>query len=224
MRVKCLIAIGIVAIFVHDAFAAFDVFSGDATQEAAWQIAAGGGVPLENFESFTGSPDTSVSGDALAALPSVHVTFDPIVPGVYDDAQWAHSGTKKWSNWAAGAGGSSSHVMRPDVGLRIYAVGFWNTDPQGEQTMEAYDDNGQLVGIISGLRNTHNSDPANSDGFAGFISTTPIAYVAIPGALGDGANHFDDLQVLTRVVPEPSTWLLALLAFLGINRRRALAA
>lgn len=215
-----LVAIGIVGAFFQQAWATFDVYSGTATQEAAWQAAAGGSVPLEDFESFTGTPDTSVFGDALTALPALHVTFDAIVPGVYDDAQWAHSGTKQWSNWAAGAGNSSHHIMRPEPGLRIFAVGYWNCDPQGEQTIEAYDDGGQLVGVISGLRNTHNSNPANSDGFAGFVSNTPIAFVTIPGNLGDGWNHIDDLQVVTRAIPEPSTWLLAVLALASLNRRR----
>ena len=180
----------------------FTTYAGDATQEAAWQAALGGNVPLESFESFTGIPGPGTGGDALAALPSVHVTFDPIVPGVYDDAQWAHSGTKQWSNWAGGAGNSASHVLRPEAGRRIVALGFWNCDPQGEQPMDAYDAADQLIGTISGHGNTHNSQPLLSDGFAGFISTTPIAYLKIPGALGDGWNHVDDLQVVTQLVAD----------------------
>jgi hypothetical protein len=79
------------------------------------------------------------------------------------------------------------------------ALGFWNTDPQGDQPMQAYDAADNLIGSISGRVNTHNSHPELSDGFGAFISTTPIAYVKIPGQLGDGWNHFDDLQVVTQV-------------------------
>jgi hypothetical protein len=175
------------------------VYSGDSAQEALWQAAAGGSVPLENFENYVGVGGPGIGGEALAALPSIHVVFDPIVPGVYDDGQWAHSGTKQWSNWAGGAGNSSSHVLRPEVGRQIFALGFWNCDPQGDQPMEVYDATDQLVGTISGHINDHNSDPTHSMGFAGFISTIPIAYVRIPGSLGDGWNHFDDLQVVTQL-------------------------
>lgn len=180
----------------------FDIYAGDATQEAAWQAALGGSVPKEDFEGFTGIAGIGTGGDVLAALPSVHVVFDPIAPGVYDDGQWAHSGTKQWSNWAGGAGNSASHVMRPEPGRVILALGFWNCDPQGDQPILAYDANSQLIGTISGRVNTHNGQPALSEGFAGFISTTPIAYVQIPGTFGDGWNHFDDLQVVSRVATD----------------------
>jgi hypothetical protein len=178
----------------------FTVFHGDSAQESLWRIAAGGNVPLESFESYTGVGGPGTGGDTLAALGSVHVVFDPIVPGVYDDGQWAHSGTKQWSNWAGGAGNSASHILRPEAGRRIYALGFWNCDPQGDQPMEAYDAANQLIGTITGNLNDHNSDPAQSTGFAGFVSTIPVAYVRIPGAFGDGWNHFDDLQVATRLI------------------------
>lgn len=181
------------------ASASFTTYAGDATQETVWRAALGGSVPMENFEGFTGVAATSFGGDALVELPSVHVTFDSIVPGVYDDGQWAHSGTKQWCNWAGGAGNSSSHILRPTPGRQILALGFWNTDPQGDQPMEAYSAANELVGTISGRLNTHNSQPAASDGFAAFISTAPIAYIKIPGVLGDGWNHFDDLQVITQV-------------------------
>jgi hypothetical protein len=194
-------------IFVGMAVAAplqaeFTVYAGDVAQEIAWQAALGGSVPKETFEGFTGVPGPGVGGDMLAALPSVHVIFDPVVPGVYDDAQWAHSGTKQWSNWAGGAGNSASHVLRPEPGRSILALGFWNCDPQGDQPILAYDVNNQLVGTISGHVNTHNSHPELSDSFAGFISTIPVAYLQIPGALGDGWNHFDDLQVVTQVTAD----------------------
>src|SRR4051812_42579793 len=98
---------------------------------------------------------------------------------------------------AGGAGNGASHILRSMPHHSIYALGFWNTDPQGNQAMQAYDANQQLLGAISGLLNTHNSEPAASEGFAGFISSTAVAYVVIPGQLGDGWNHFDDLQVIT---------------------------
>jgi hypothetical protein len=180
----------------------FTAFAGDALEEASWQLAAGGNVPLENFEGYTGVTDTSVGGDVLTALPSLHVTFDTPAPGIYDAAEWAHSGTKQWSNWAGGAGNSASHVLRPTTDRRIYALGFWNCDPQGIQTMEAYDDQDNFIGVIAGDLNSHNSHPEDSSGFAGFVSTTPIAYVRIPGDFGDGWNHLDDLQIVTRLVAD----------------------
>lgn len=200
---NCSLAIYLVAVGALTSSADFTIFSGNAVQENAWQIAAGGNVPLENFEGFNGIGGTGVGGDSLAALPTVHVVFDSIAPGVYDDAQWAHSGSKQWSNWAGGAGNSASHTLRPEPGRRIVALGFWNCDPQGDQPLEAYNDANQLVGTIYGAVNTHNSNPQLSQSFAGFISSTPIAYVKIPGALGDGWNHFDDLQVQTLLVANP---------------------
>jgi hypothetical protein len=177
--------------------AQFTTFSGDASQEEAWRTAVGGQIPLETFESFQAVNGTGTGGDVLGSLPPLRVTFDPIAPGIYNDAQWAHSGTKQWSNWAGGAGNAASHVLRPLPHHSIYALGFWNTDPQGDQSMHAFKENQQLLGTISGLLNSHNGNPAASDGFAGFISTVPVSYVTIPGQLGDGWNHFDDLQIIT---------------------------
>src|SRR5262245_36714970 len=207
----------VVASLASSTRASFTTFSGDAAAEATWQAAAGGSVPIEKFESFNGTPNTSPTGDPIISLPTLHVRFDgPPYPGAYNDANFAHSGVEQWSNFGAGAGNSSSHTMRVEPGYAIYALGFWNCDPQGAQPMNAYDFNGQLVGTIVGAINSHPSDPTHSTSFAGFVSTVPIQYLAIPGALGDGWNHFDDLQIRTTPIPEPGTGLLVMLAIAAL--------
>ena len=176
----------------------FETWQGDVTQEAAWFAAAGCvGNREENFDSFEGVPDISVGGDPLTALPWLNVYFDAPVPGVYVDDRFAHSGKQQWCNWAGGAGHASDHVLRPSDGYAITALGFWQADPDGDQPMHAYDFDGLFVGTIIGPRNIHVNDPESSVSFAGFITSVPIAYIEIPGALGDGWNHIDDLQIVT---------------------------
>jgi hypothetical protein len=208
--------------FGRGAKAQLTTFSGDASAEAAWQAAAGGSVPIETFESFHGTPDLNPTGDPIVSLPGLHVSFDgPPYPGAYDEPRWAHSGVEQWSNFGAGAANSSPHTMRVAPGYAIYALGFWNCDPQGDQPMNAYDFNGHLVGTITAQLNSHQFDPAHSTSFAGFVSTVPIHFLSIPGTLGDGWNHFDDLQVSAKPIPEPGTITLALIAAVVCELRRA---
>ncbi|MAE60826.1 MAG: hypothetical protein CMJ49_05645 [Planctomycetaceae bacterium] len=137
--------------------AAFVTYQGDAAVEAAWLTAVGQPVPLETFEGFTGTPNTSPVGDPVPSLPALGVTFETatpgLFPGVYDDINFAHSGTNQLANFAAGAGRYSSFTIRPNSGSAITALGFWQSDPQGNQPMHAYDANDNLVGTIVGLIN-----------------------------------------------------------------------
>jgi hypothetical protein len=176
--------------------ASFVSYSGNESQEASWRIAAEASVKKEDFELFIGTAGIAPNGEPIHTLPVLHVSFDgPPYPGAYDDTSFAHSGSEQWSNSKSGAGNASNHILRADAGYAIYALAFWNCDPQGSQPMDAYDFNDQLVGTITGLTNTHAGDPTNSDSFANFVSTVPIMYLLILGALGDGYNYFDDLQV-----------------------------
>lgn len=179
--------------------AAFTTFAGNATQEAAWQAAVGGTIPIENFDSFLGIGAPGGSSDTISSLPALHITFDgPPYPGVYSDGSLAHSGANQWANFGGGAGNGSNHVLRVQAGYGIRALGFWNCDPQGNQPMAAYDFNNQLVGTIVGEINNYGTPAAESTSFAGFISTVPIKYLFITGSLGDGWNHIDDLQVVAK--------------------------
>jgi hypothetical protein len=154
-------------------------------------------IPIETFEAFQGIGGPGGTSDSITALPALHVTFDgPPYPGVYADAGFAHSGANQWANFGGGAGNGSNHKMRVEVGYAIRALGFWNCDPQGSQTFNAFGFNNQLVGSVTGAINNYGTPAADSTSFAGFISTVPIKYLEIPGALGDGWNHFDDLQVV----------------------------
>ena len=58
-------------------------------------------------------------------------------------------------------------------------------------TITAYDAEGHLIGAIVGHINDH-----SGHGFAGFVSSTPIASIVVSGAEGDGYNHMDDYQVV----------------------------
>ncbi len=182
----------------HHASAQFSTFEGGAAAETAWRAAAGGSVPSEDFESFNAVPSPfSGPSDQIQALPALGIVFASNVhgafPGVYTNAGQAHSGTKQLANFGGGLGAFSTYRIHPEAGKAIYALGFWQCDPQGNQTMIAYDASNNVVGEITGLINN-----GTGNSFAGFVSTVPIARIDVDGFLGDGWNHIDDLQVVSR--------------------------
>ncbi|HEX2838126.1 MAG TPA: hypothetical protein VHN77_08375 [Phycisphaerales bacterium] len=175
----------------------FQTFQGGASSHAAWLAAVDRPVPMETFEGFNGTPSPFAGpSDPVPALPALGIVLRSdipnVYPGVYADAQWAHSGVDQLANFGAGLGNSSDYFIEPAPGLAIRALGFWQCDPQGNQTLYAYDGAGALVGSITGLINN-----GSGNSFAAFLSVTPIARVRVEGTLGDGWNHIDDLQVLT---------------------------
>ena len=186
------------AVTASSAWGQFSVFEGGAATETAWRAAAGGSVPGENFESYFAVPGPfSGPSDQVLALPALGIVFASDVPGaypgVYTNAGQAHSGTKQLANFGGGLGAYSTYRIHPEAGKAIYALGFWQCDPQGNQTMIAYDAIGNRVGDITGLINN-----GSGNSFAGFVSTIPIARIDVDGLLGDGWNHIDDLQVVSR--------------------------
>ncbi len=179
--------------------AQFTPFAGDASIEAAWREAAGGGgpVPMETFESYRGVPSPfSGPSDAISALSALRVvlagTQPGTFPGIYSDAFFAHSGANQLANFGGGIEVFGDYEIRPEPGRAIRALGFWQCDPQGDQTLYCYDAEGALVGTIAGAINN-----GSGASFAGFVSTTPIHRVLVEGVLGDGYNHIDDLQIVT---------------------------
>ncbi|MEK6703846.1 MAG: hypothetical protein AABZ53_16425 [Planctomycetota bacterium] len=179
-----------------EANAQFATFTGGASQELAWQAAAGGNVPLEDFESYHGGLCCAPT-DQVTALPALGIVFATDVPGaypgVYNYQPQAHSGQNQLANFGGGLSAYADYRILPESGKAIYALGFWQCDPQGDQTMYAFDALGTLVGQITG----HINDGGGLS-FAGFVSTIPIARVVVEGLLGDGWNHIDDLQVVAR--------------------------
>ncbi len=172
-------------------------YAGNASAHAAWLSAVGQPVPTENFEGFAGTPSPFAGpSDAVPALPALGIILASdspgVFPGVYSNTSQAHSGANQLANFGAGLGQFSDYYILPAPGRHIVALGFWQCDPQGNQTMFAYDEGGSLVGSITGLINN-----GSGNSFAAFISSTPIASVRVEGTLGDGWNHIDDLQVLT---------------------------
>lgn len=181
--------------------AQFTVYEGDASTETQWRTAAaavqgGNPVPLEDFESFFGTPFGGGPSDQVPALPALHIVSSTGVPGaypgVYRDAQWAHSGENQLANFNGGLGQFADYDILPESGHAIYALGFWQCDPQGDQHLFAYDAANHLLGEIVGRIND-----GSGNSFAGFVSATPVARVFVEGALGDGWNHIDDLQVVS---------------------------
>src|SRR5438552_420064 len=90
---------GIAACLAAPAAAQFTTFQGNAAVESSWRAAAGGGgaVPREDFEGFRGTPSPfSGPSDPVMALPALGIIFQTDVPGawpgVYADANFAHSG------------------------------------------------------------------------------------------------------------------------------------
>lgn len=178
----------------------FVYYHGNATVEATWRSAAGGSVPVEHFESYLAVP-TPFSGpsDQVKALPELGLVFDSAVPGaypgVYANGVQAHSGVNQLANFGGGLGNAADYNIRPEPGKAIFAMGLWQCDPQGDLTLDAYGPHGALVGSIV----AHIND-FTGNSFAGFTSTVPIHLVIVRGNEGDGWNHLDDLQAVTRAV------------------------
>lgn len=174
----------------------FLLFEGGTPAEAAWRAAVGEPIPLETFESYAAIPAPGGTSDQVQTLPLLGIQFATDVPGaypgVYTNAGQAHSGTNQLANFGGGLGNADDYRIFPVSGRMIYALGFWQCDPQGDQPMNAYDADGNLLGTIVGRINN-----GSGESFAGFISTIPVARIEVPGELGDGWNHIDDLQVQT---------------------------
>ncbi|MFN0136973.1 MAG: dockerin type I repeat-containing protein [Phycisphaerae bacterium] len=185
--------------FAAVASAQFVVFEGGAAVETAWRAAVGVPIPMEMFESYNAIPGPGGTSDQVPALPLLGINFATDVPGaypgVYTNAVQAHSGTKQLANFGGGMGHADDYRILPLTGRAIYALGFWQCDPQGDQPMSAYDAAGNLLGTIIGRINN-----GTGDSFAGFTSTIPVARIEVPGELGDGWNHIDDLQVFTQPI------------------------
>ncbi|MCA9311750.1 MAG: hypothetical protein KDA21_11130 [Phycisphaerales bacterium] len=167
-----------------------------------WAMAVGEPVPTEDFESYTGTPDTSPTGDPIMALPALGVTFATdvpgVYPGVYDDDTYAHSGHNNLSNFGAGGARWSDYRILAEPGKAIFALAFWQTDPQGAQPMYLYGADGELVTVVT-------ANPVFSDvAFAGCVTNVPVVRVEVPGGQGDGWNHLDDLSILTRPFALPA--------------------
>lgn len=208
--ILCVLAIGAC---VGQAGASFVTFSGAvAPTRSAFEAAAGGSVPRENFESF--APGSQVGqmpnvpghfspeyADGSPAPLPVTIAGSPVTPAIW----MANFGNGRpfWSAW----------VIRPDAGQSIYAFGQVNA--QGDWVrIEAFDAANVLVGSVD-------AQPI-SPYFAGFVSTTPIAKVVVtPLGNSDGANGMDDVSLSVTPVPGPGVAALlgaGLLA--GMRRRR----
>lgn len=177
----------------------FTVYEGNSATEAAWRAAAGGNVPLEDFEGFANATccPCLLCSDQVKALPALGVVFASDVadayPGIYINAGQAHSGQKQLANFGGGLSSFADYRMHPVPGKSIFALGFWQCDPQGDETLVAFDASDQEVGRIVGRINN-----GSGNSFAGFVSTVAIKKVVVLGAEGDGWNHIDDLQVVAR--------------------------
>jgi hypothetical protein len=184
------------------AFAQPTLYQGDAAIEAAWRAAAapGGTVPLENFDNYVGTPaPCSSRSDAVIALPALGVTLRGLTPGshpgAYTDANFAHSGLIQLSNFGYDIPcvNAVDYFIEAEPGLAIYAAGVWQCDPQGNLTVVAEDAGGNAMFSFVALINNH-----SGNSFGGFVSTAAVARLRVLGAEGDGWNHLDDLQIVTR--------------------------
>ncbi len=189
-------AIALAAFAAPCALAQLTTFQGNAATEAAWRNAVGGIIPLEDFESYyaVASPFSGPS-DQIQTLPALHIDlYGPTpgsYPGVYTNGNQAHSGTNQLCNFGGTIPQFGDYFIVPSAGYTIRALGFWQCDPQGDQTLYIYDAQDNLLGTITGLINN-----GSGNSFAGFISDVPVAKIRVEGLLGDGYNHIDDLQVV----------------------------
>lgn len=176
----------------------FVAFQGGAEAEAAWRAAAGGNVPIEDFEGFANATPVPchLCTDQVIALPLLGIRFESDLvgayPGVYVNGSQAHSGDKQLANFGGGLGQFADYRILPASGRAILAVGFWQCDPQGDLVLEAYDRFGNDVGHAIGLINN-----GSGNSFGGFVSEVPIYRIVVRGNEGDGWNHLDDLQAVS---------------------------
>ena len=211
---RCLL-IGLAASFLTATFhgqaaASFQAFTGGLAAEANWRAAAGE-THLEDFESFS-------NGQQIPALPGLGVAFDELAGGGYPQA-YLFGGTPygpmHLGNFPNGINATNRWndiVMRPQPGLVLHAVGFWNGDGQADTYFaRAYTADGQLIGSVGAFKDT----------FAGFITDLEVARVVFDGNTGDGWNHLDGLQTAVATVAEPPVLQLFLsgsLAMLWLRR------
>jgi hypothetical protein len=182
------------------ALGAFTAFEGELATEAAWQAAAGPGG-LESFESYA-------DGVQISALPGLGIAFDTLSGGGHPQA-FRHGGGTPYGamhlgNFPQGINDINRWddiVLRPQAGLSLFALGYWNGDGQQDTLVaRAYAADGSLLGQVGAYTGT----------FAGFVSDRAVARVVFGGRTGDGWNHLDALQTATAVPELPTAWLVAL--------------
>jgi hypothetical protein len=199
---RVVISTGLVLAVSQSAYAQFTTYQGGAGTESSWRAAAsaligGAPVPLEDFELYRGVPSPfSGPSDQVRTLPALGVDLfgdaPGTYPGVYSNDGQAHSGSNQLANFGGGGGNASDYHIRPAAGRVVLALGFWQCDPQGDQVMQAFDADDNLIGTIVGRINN-----GSGQSFAGFVSQSPIMRVRVVGLEGDGWNHLDDLQIVT---------------------------
>ncbi len=175
------------------------IFQGNAATETAWRAAAGGNVPLENFESFNGiCCPCSGQSDPVITLPALGVNLRGLArgsyPGVYVNSGQAHSGQAQLANFGYDQDCVNflDYFIEAMPGRVIKSAGLWQCDPQGHLTIVAENAQGQAMFSFVALINN-----GDGDSFAGFVSNEPVARLRVIGAEGDGWNHLDDLQIVT---------------------------
>lgn len=191
-----------IAISNNDASASFVTYSGDATAESDWRVAAGNTL-LEDFESYS-------VGTQISSLPALGIGLDSLagggLPNIYSHHECCVTpyGTRHLANFPNGINQINRwdditlHVLS---GYEISALGFWNGDGQRDTLVATvYDASDNILGTVGAFKGT----------FAGFTSDVAIARVIFDGNTGDGWNHLDGLQTnAVSAVPTPAAvWLL----------------
>ncbi|TWT45256.1 hypothetical protein RAS1_16780 [Phycisphaerae bacterium RAS1] len=195
------------------ASAQFLPFAGDESAHVLFENAAGSGLGLEDFDSYS-------DGANVASLPGLHVSFDDPLPfaQAYEASHiFARSEPNQLANRPPDSDVNNPYIIRPEPGLLISALGLWETSstPAGidQLRLTAFDGNGLILGSVD--------TPFAGVAFAGFVVSSGASRVEI-SVLGnaDGRNGFDDLQIGT--VPEPATVSLLVVAagIIALRRRR----
>lgn len=168
----------------------FTTYEGGPAAESAWRAAAGGPQVMETFEGY-------LNHQLIASIPSLHLNLEvnePFgYPSTYFDSSQHRTGPMNLGNFnsATFAGQFADMVIHVDAGYVMTAFAFWNTDPQGNYVVSAYDSNGNLLGTVSAQTFW------TFESFAGFVSSVPVATLVFDGNMGDGWNHIDDVQSRT---------------------------
>lgn len=191
----CSSAAGSIALaFCAFASAETQVFSGPlSSTRPAFHAAAGCYLKTEKFDSLP-------AGAVISAMPGVDavMTNENASGAVIGFPILASGSPVSASNWLVNLGNGrpvwSPWVIRPIAGEAIYAFGQANA--QGDWVrVEGYDASNALVVTVD-------APAIASGGFAGFVTTTPIARVVVtPLGNFDGANGMDDVAVSIHPVP-----------------------
>jgi len=191
-----------------------NAFATGYANEAAWRSAAGA-FSIETFEGFGNLTEHS-------NFVSLNVTFGLLNDGIHYPHVMSTATTGGTSVSGVNVLVNRNQPILPGLGMiRMFpaagnvltAVGYWNTGGDDSSQLRLYDASGGLIEQF----NTGSSGLI----FNGIVNATGAAYAEFDeGGIGNGYFTLDDLQVVQRPIPAPSSALLLGIGGMVAMRRR----